>query len=61
VAPKEVPARVLPAVAGGSGGLADDFIRYAMAGLEALAAAHRPQPHPAAKPGRGARRTASSA
>ena len=59
VAPKEVPARVLPAVARESGGLADDFIRYAMAGLEALAAAHRPQAHPTAKSGRGARRTAS--
>ena len=43
-----------------SGGLADAVIRYAMAGLEAMAAAHRPQPPPAAKPGRGARRTASS-
>jgi AcrR family transcriptional regulator len=60
VAPKEVPARVLPAVAKESGGLADDFIRYAMAGLEAMAAAHRPQPDPAAKPGRGARRAPSS-
>ncbi|MDN8612336.1 TetR/AcrR family transcriptional regulator [Variovorax ginsengisoli] len=60
VAPKEVPARVLPAVAKESGGLADDFIRYAMAGLEAMAAVHRPQPDPAAKPGRGARRAPSS-
>lgn len=60
VAPKEVPARVLPALSGDGSGLADEFIRYAMAGLDALAKAHRteppPAPAPAPKPARAASR-----
>lgn len=37
--PKEVPARLLPALARDSAGLADELLRYALAGLEALALA----------------------
>ncbi|MGO4395040.1 TetR/AcrR family transcriptional regulator [Variovorax sp. M-6] len=56
VAPREVPARLLPAIGKDSGGLAEEFIRYALAGLEAMAKAHRAEPHPASKPVRAATR-----
>ena len=54
VAPKEVPARLLPALAGE--GLAEEFIRYALAGLEAMAKAHRAQQPPDPKPAPAATR-----
>jgi len=41
VAPKEVPARLLPAAAKDAQALGADFVRYVMAGLEALAQAQR--------------------
>ena len=37
VVPKEVPARLLPAVARESEGLAEELMRYVMAGLDAMA------------------------
>ncbi|WP_353621339.1 TetR/AcrR family transcriptional regulator [Variovorax saccharolyticus] len=54
VAPKEVPARLLPALTGE--GLAEEFIRYALAGLEAMAKAHRADQPPGPKPARAATR-----
>lgn len=44
VAPKEVPARLLPAAARDGEALAADFVRFMMAGLEALAQAPRSPP-----------------
>lgn len=41
VAPREGPERVLPAVVQDPQGLQEDMMRYVMAGLAALAAAHR--------------------
>lgn len=55
VAPKEVPARLLPALAQGEG-LADEFIRYALAGLDAMAKAHRAEEPPGPTPVRAASR-----
>ena len=42
VAPKEMPARLLPSAAKDGDALGADFVRFVMAGLEALAQAHRP-------------------
>jgi len=42
VAPKEMPARLLPGAAKDGDALGADFVRFVMAGLEALAQAHRP-------------------
>lgn len=42
VVPKELPARLLPAAARDGEALAADFVRFLMAGLEALAQAQRP-------------------
>jgi AcrR family transcriptional regulator len=42
VAPKEMPARLLPGAAKDAEALGADFVRFVMAGLEALAQAHRP-------------------
>lgn len=42
VAPREVPARLLPNAAKDRDALAADFVCFVMAGLEALAQAHRP-------------------
>ena len=44
VAPKEMPARLLPAAAKDGEALAADFVRFMMAGLEALAQAPRAPP-----------------
>lgn len=41
VAPKEIPRKVLPAMAQDSEGMFEDLMRYVFAGLEALAHAHR--------------------
>jgi AcrR family transcriptional regulator len=41
VAPKEIPRKVLPAMAADSEGLFEDLMRYMFAGLDALARAHR--------------------
>ena len=41
VAPKEIPSKVLPAIAKDSEGLLEDLMRYMFAGLDALAGAHR--------------------
>jgi len=41
VAPKEIPRKVLPALAKDSEGLFEDLMRYMFAGLDALALAHR--------------------
>nr|WP_240648191.1 CerR family C-terminal domain-containing protein [Pararobbsia silviterrae] len=41
IAPRKIQAAVLPAVSQDRGALADDFVRFAMAGIDALAAAHR--------------------
>lgn len=43
VAPREVSARLLPAIAKGSTGLEEELMRYVMAGLDAMASAHRPE------------------
>lgn len=55
VAPREGLDRVLPALTQDPQGLQDDLVRYVMAGLEALAAAHRVAP-PAKTARRPARR-----
>jgi len=55
VVPKEIPARLLPAIARDSEGLADELMCYVMAGLEAMARAQRP----AKRPGRRLARAAS--
>lgn len=41
VAPKEIPRKVLPAMAKDSAGVLEDLMRYVFAGLEALGKAHR--------------------
>lgn len=41
VAPKEIPRKVLPAMAADSGAVFEDLMRYVFAGLEALGKAHR--------------------
>lgn len=41
VAPKEIPRKVLPAMARDSEGVFEDLMRYVLAGLDALAQAHR--------------------
>jgi len=41
VAPKEIPRKVLPAMAKDSEGLFEDLMRYVFAGLDALAREHR--------------------
>ncbi|VTU24028.1 putative DNA-binding transcriptional regulator [Variovorax sp. PBL-H6] len=41
VAPKEIPRKVLPAMAKDSEGMIEDLMRYVFAGLAALAKAHR--------------------
>ena len=52
VAPKEIPRKVLPAMAKDSEGMFEDLMRYVLAGLEALAKAHRAAPAPSPS-GRG--------
>ena len=42
IAPKELPARLLPSAAKDGEALAADFVCFAMAGLQALAKAQRP-------------------
>ncbi|HMO45039.1 MAG TPA: CerR family C-terminal domain-containing protein [Rubrivivax sp.] len=42
IAPKELPARLLPGAAKDGEALGADFVCFAMAGLQALALAHRP-------------------
>ena len=42
VAPKEMPARLLPGATKDGEALGADFVGFVMAGLEALAQAHRP-------------------
>ncbi|MBT2323277.1 TetR/AcrR family transcriptional regulator [Variovorax paradoxus] len=50
VAPKEIPRKVLPAIAKDSAGLFEDLMRYMLAGLDALAREHRaPAPSSARK------------
>ena len=44
VAPREGPERLLPALVQDPAALHEDLVRYVMAGLEALAAAHRRAP-----------------
>ena len=56
VAPREGLDRVLPALAQDPQGLQEDLLRYVMAGLRALAAAHREAPQ--AKPVRRSTRRA---
>jgi AcrR family transcriptional regulator len=43
VAPREVSAKLLPAIAKDSAGLEEELMRYVMAGLDAIARAHRPK------------------
>lgn len=51
VAPKEMPARLLPGAAKDGEALAVDFVRFVMAGLDALAQAQRPaRRRPSASP-----------
>jgi AcrR family transcriptional regulator len=45
VAPKQMQAALLPAVAKDKDALAEDFVRFVMAGLDALALAHRSDKH----------------
>lgn len=53
VAPKEIPRKVLPAMAKDSEGLFEDLMRYMFAGLDALAREHRkPSAAPAARKAR---------
>jgi hypothetical protein len=40
--PKDVPAKLLPAIEPDSDGLADELMRFVMAGLDAMASAQRP-------------------
>jgi len=42
IVPKDVPAKLLPAIARDSDGLADELMCYVMAGLDAMASAQRP-------------------
>lgn len=57
VAPKEIPRKVLPALAQDSEGLLDDLMRYMFAGLDALAREHRaPAPGPATRKPRSSMR-----
>ncbi|HMO45042.1 MAG TPA: hypothetical protein PKB14_03315 [Rubrivivax sp.] len=42
IAPKELPARLLPGAAKDGEALTADFVCFAMAGLQALALTHRP-------------------
>ncbi|HEY2256622.1 MAG TPA: CerR family C-terminal domain-containing protein [Variovorax sp.] len=44
VMPKEVPAKLLPALANDSEGLAEELMRYVMAGLDAMARVHSKAP-----------------
>jgi TetR/AcrR family transcriptional regulator, regulator of cefoperazone and chloramphenicol sensitivity len=46
VAPKEMPARLLPDIAKNNEGPAADFVRYVVAGLEAMAGAYHPDAGP---------------
>ena len=46
VAPKQMQAALLPAVMKDKDALAEDFVRFVMAGLDALAIAHRSNNHP---------------
>jgi AcrR family transcriptional regulator len=46
VAPKQMQAALLPAVMKDKDALAEDFVRFVMAGLDALAIAHRSDNHP---------------
>ncbi len=55
VAPREMQMRLLPAAAKGGEGLVADFVDYTMAGLDALAQAHRAPAAAPARAGRGAR------
>jgi TetR/AcrR family transcriptional regulator, regulator of cefoperazone and chloramphenicol sensitivity len=41
IAPKQMQAALLPALAKDKKALADDFVRFVLAGLDAIAAAHR--------------------
>jgi hypothetical protein len=41
IAPKQVQNALLPAIAKDRNALADDFVRFVIAGLDAIAAAHR--------------------
>jgi AcrR family transcriptional regulator len=43
IAPRQMQAALLPAAAGDKNALAEDFIRFVMAGLDAIALAHRPR------------------
>lgn len=62
IAPKQVPEKVLPAMASEPEALVEELMRYVFGGLEAIAKAHRPagkevKKAAAAKPGRPDRRT----
>ena len=46
VAPKQMQTALLPAVMKDKDALAEDFVRFVMAGLDALAIAHRSDNHP---------------
>jgi TetR/AcrR family transcriptional regulator, regulator of cefoperazone and chloramphenicol sensitivity len=46
VAPKQMQAALLPAVMKDKDALAEDFVRFVMAGLDALAITHRSDNHP---------------
>jgi AcrR family transcriptional regulator len=47
IVPKEIPARLLPAIDRGSASFIEDLMCYVMAGLDALACAYRPAKRPA--------------
>ncbi len=49
VAPKEIPRKVLPAMAKDSEAMFEDLMRYVFAGLDALKKAHRTVPSPGRK------------
>ena len=46
IAPKRIQAELLPAVAKDGDALAEDFVRFVMAGLDAIALAHRSDKQP---------------
>ena len=46
IAPKRIQAELLPAVAKDGDALAEDFVCFVMAGLDAIALAHRSDKQP---------------
>jgi len=56
IIPKEIPAKLLPAIGKDSEGLAEELMCYVMAGLAAMAGAQKAAAKPSRPPARAARR-----